>query len=317
MNEHEQRAVVTLVLMAAFADGRNDPRERAEVARVAESLSQDGAVNVAAIYQDVLLKRVSLEQAVSSLTTPEVKRLAHELCVGVCAADGAQGDEEKAFLASLSRALGFDAAATSNGSAFSTQVDALVTAPVAAVSSAEPATKAGRLSASEEDGLIQHYAVLNGALELLPDSLASMAIIPLQMRMVHRLGQSYGVELDRSSIMEFLGAAGIGLASQHIERIGVSLVGKLFGRGIAGRLLGSMARQSVSSGFSFATTYALGRLAARYYAAGRTLSAQILKETYDGLLAEAKGLEGQYLPAIQEKARSINVAQLVKEVRGV
>lgn len=236
--------------------------------------------------------------------------------MGVCAADGAQGDEEKAFLAALSRALGFDADATSSAHTFSTQADALATAPVAAASSAEPATKAGRLSTAEEDQLIQHYAVLNGALELLPDSLASMAIIPLQMRMVHRIGQSYGVALDRSSIMEFLGAAGIALAAQHIERIGVSLVGKLFGRGVVGGLLGSLARQSVSSGFSFATTYAVGRLAARYYAAGRTLSAAVLKGTYDGLLREAKGLEGRYLPAIQEKARTIDVTQLLNEVRG-
>lgn len=317
MNEHEQRAVLTLVLMAAFADGQNDPLERAEVSRVAQSLSQDGSINVASIYQDVLLKRTSLESAAATLTTPDVRRLAYELCVGACAADGAQREEEKAFLASLSRALGFDPAQASSAEAFSARADALVSAPVATASSAEPPRATGRLSAADEDRLIQHYAVLNGALELLPDSLASMAIIPLQMRMVHRIGQSYGVELDRSSIMEFLGAAGIGLASQHVERIGVSLVGKLFGRGIVGGLLGSLARQSVSSGFSFATTHALGRLAARYYAAGRTLSAQVLKDTYDGLLREAKGLEQGYLPAIQEKARTINVQQLLNEVRGV
>lgn len=316
MNEQEQRAIVSLVLMAAFADERNDPLERAEVARVAESLSKDSATNVASIYQDVLLKKVSLEQAAKTLSTPDVKRLAYELCVGVCAADGAQCGAERAFLASLSRALGFEAAAATNASAFSTQADALASAPVAAVSSAEPALTTGRLSAVEEAELIQHYAVLNGALELLPDALASMAIIPLQMRMVHRIGQSYGVALDRSSILEFLGAAGIALASQHVERIGVSLVGKLFGRGIVGGLVKSMARQSLSSGFSFATTYALGRLASRYYASGRTLSAQVLKDTYDGLLRDAKGLEGQYLPSIQERARTINVKQLLAEVRG-
>jgi hypothetical protein len=76
-----------------------------------------------------------------------------------------------------------------------------------------------------------------------------------------------------------------------------------------------VATQAVSSGFSFATTYALGRLAIRYYAGGRTFSTQVLKDTYASLLGEAKGLQGQHLPAIQEKARTVNVAQILQDVR--
>ena len=132
--------------------------------------------------------------------------------------------------------------------------------------------------------------------------------------MVYRIGQSYGIELDRSHIKEFVGTAGIGIASQFVEQIGVKLVGSVFGRGLLGGLLGGLAGQSVSSGFSFATTYALGRLAIRYYAGGRTLSAQRLKDTYQGLLSEAQGLQGHYVSAIQEKARTINVNELLRDV---
>ncbi len=45
--------------------------------------------------------------------------------------------------------------------------------------------------------MILNYAVVNGALELLPDTLASMAILPLRMKLVFRIGKSYGYELDR------------------------------------------------------------------------------------------------------------------------
>ncbi|MCK7498350.1 MAG: hypothetical protein MZW92_52755 [Comamonadaceae bacterium] len=55
--------------------------------------------------------------------------------------------------------------------------------------------------------MILNYAILNGALELLPDSLASMAIIPLQMKMVYRIGKSYGYELDRGHVKDFLATA--------------------------------------------------------------------------------------------------------------
>jgi uncharacterized protein (DUF697 family)/tellurite resistance protein len=312
MTEQEQKALMTLVLMAAFADGRNDDRERANVTRVAESLSGGDSINVAALYQDVLLKRVSLESAASALSSPETKRLAYELCVGVCDSDGAQGDAERAFLRSLQTALGFD---SGEAAAFTADAEALAVAPLAKPSTVEPARAASKMSSEEQERMIMNYAILNGALELLPDTLASMAIIPLQMKMVYRIGQSYGFDLDREHIKEFIATAGVGMASQYVEQIGVKLVGQMFGRGLLGGLFRTAAGQSVSSGFSFATTYALGRLAVRYYAGGRTLSKQVLHETYESLLGEAKTLQAQSWPAIQEKARTINVPRLLQEIR--
>ena len=47
--------------------------------------------------------------------------------------------------------------------------------------------------------MILNYSILNGALELLPQSMASMAIIPLQMKMVYRIGKEHGYELDRAT----------------------------------------------------------------------------------------------------------------------
>ena len=315
MTDAEQKAIMTLVLMAAFADDRNEPKERAEVNRVAESLAKDSALNVAAIYQDVLLKRATLDDAAARLTTAETKRLAYELCVGVCDADGAQGTAERAFLTRLQTALGVDSAAGASAGTFTATADALAAAPLTAVSSAEPQTGTGTMTGEERERLVLNYAILNGALELLPDTLASMAIIPLQMKMVYRIGRSYGFELDQAHVKEFLATAGVGLASQYVEQIGVKLVGRMLGRGLLGAVLRGAAGQSVSSGFSFATTYALGRLAIRYYGGGRNFSADVLQDTYDRLLQEAKGLQDQYWPAIQEKARTVDVSQLLNEVR--
>jgi uncharacterized protein (DUF697 family)/tellurite resistance protein len=313
LTELEQRAVMTLALMAAFADGQPDETERAEVARAATSLS-GGTLDVADLYQRVVQKTVALPEAAAALTRPQVKQLAYELCTGVCTADGVQNDAERTFLAELQRTLGLSGDAASSAARVAAQANAVAAAPLDRPSSSEPQTPVGQMSSDEQDRLILHYAILNGALELLPESVSTMAIVPLQMKMVYRIGQSYGVELDRSHIKEFLGTAGIGMASQFIEQIGTKLVGSVFGRGILGSLLGGLAEQSVSSGFSFATTYALGRLAVRYYASGRTLSAQMLKDTYESLLREARGLQGHYLSAIQEKARTINVSELLQDV---
>ncbi len=315
MTEQENKAIITLALMAAFADGDNSDVERDELKRIASALSRDTEINVASIYQDVILNRVSLDSAVAALATPEAKSLAFELCVSVCDADGAQSEAERAFLTNLRMKLALNASASSAASAFAANSAALTASPLSQSSPLEPTMLASTMSVAEQDKLVLNYAILNGALELLPETLASMAIIPLQMKMVYRIGKTYGFELDKGHIKDFLATAGVGMASQYVEQIGVKLLGRVFGGGLIGGLIGGIAKQTVSSGMSFATTYALGHLAKRYYAGGRTFSTAVLKDTYTQLLGEAKGMQGQYLPAIREKARTVNVAQILQEVR--
>ena len=314
MTQQENKAIITLALMAAFADGGNSDVERADVKRIADSLSKDGDINVAEIYQDVILNRVTLAAAVAALVTPAAKSLAFELCVSVCDADGAQGAAEREFLASLRAALRLDAVASAHANTFATNSAALAVAPLSFSSPLEPPMLASTMTTAEQDKVILNYAILNGALELLPETLASMAIIPLQMKMVYRIGKTYGFELDRGHIKDFLATAGVGMASQYVEQIGVKLIGGIFG-GLIGGLIGGGTKQALSSGMSFSTTYALGHLARRYYAGGRTFSTAVLKDTYAQLLGEAKGMQGQYLPAIRDKARTVNVAQILQEVR--
>ena len=110
--------------------------------------------------------------------------------------------------------------------------------------------------------------------------------------------------------------AGIGMASQYVEQIGVRMVGGLFGRGLLGGLLGAAAKQAVSSGFSFATTYALGKPGGPLLR-GRAdvLSAQVLKDTYRACSARPRRCRAATAGAIREKARTVNVAQILQEVR--
>jgi uncharacterized protein (DUF697 family)/tellurite resistance protein len=311
MTDQERQALLTLAVMAAMADDREDEAERAELQRIAGTLSLGAETSVSTIYEDVVQKRVTLDQATAALVTPEARMLAHELCVGVCHADGALSDAERTFLHALETRLGFDHEQSEAAKDLTAQAETLATAPLAATTAVEPPPRPGAMTPEEQDRVIVNYAILNGALELLPESLATMAIIPLQMKLVYRIGKSFGYELDRGHIKDLLATAGLGVTSQYVERIGRGLVGTLLGRG----LLGGLGRQAVSSGMAFASTYALGRLAQRYYSGGRVFSAEVLKDTYQGLLNEAKGLQGQYLPAIREKARTINVSEILQDVR--
>jgi len=76
---------------------------------VAAALAGDGSAHISALYQDVLLKRVSLGEAAAGLRAREAKLLAFEMAVCVCDADGAQSDAEQRFLGDLRAALGIDA----------------------------------------------------------------------------------------------------------------------------------------------------------------------------------------------------------------
>ena len=148
----------------------------------------------------------------------------------------------------------------------------------------------------------------------MPHTLATMAIIPLQMRMVYRIGQNYGYALDSGHIKDFLGTVGIGLTSQVFEGFTRRLVGGLT-RGIAGGFLGGLAGQAAGSAFAFATTYALGQVAKQYYASARTLTTAQLKEVFSSMLDEARSIQGRYSGDIAQKSRQVNVSELLPLVR--
>jgi uncharacterized protein (DUF697 family)/tellurite resistance protein len=311
MTASETQAILTVSLLAAFADGDKHERERAEIKRIAEGLSQADAVHLPTLYQDVLMKRVTLATAVPALASDESKQLAYEMAACVCDADGAQSAAERAFLVELSGALGLNAASAAQ---FSRQAEELAAVPLSS-DSTKPAVAPAVADPAELDAAILNAAILNGALELLPETLSTMAIIPLQMKLVYRIGKAHGYELDSGHVKDFLATAGVGLTSQYLEQAGRKLLGGLLGR-LGGGLLGGLGNQAVSSGMSFAATYALGHVAKRYYAGGRVLSAQVLKEAYARMTQEAQGLQGRYLPAIQERARTLDAGRVLAMVRG-
>jgi len=305
MDKTEQTAILTIALMAAFADGGKDDLERAEIRRVAESVA-GGDVNLTGIYQDVLLKRTSLASAAAALSDAGLRQLAYELAVGVCDADDQRNAAEQAFLVSLADALGLSEPQRAVAPA---AAEALALAPLD-----EGAPAPVGVDSQALERTILNHAILNGALELLPQSMASMAIIPLQMKMVYRIGQAYGYELDRGHIKDFLATLGVGLTGQYLEDIGRKIVGGIFGKA-AGSLVGALSRGATGAAFCFATTYALGHVAMRYYAGGRTMSTALLKDAYAQATRQASGLQAQYRGQIEQQARNVNVTDIVKMVR--
>jgi uncharacterized protein (DUF697 family)/tellurite resistance protein len=308
VNEIQQEAVLTICLMAAFADGSKGERERAEVRRITESLAPGAGINLPALMHDVLLERRSLQDAADALGTPGLRNLAYEMAVCVCDADGGANAAESAFMERLRTVLGLEAEPARE---FAETAAEVATAPLA---EGELLAAAGSADDASLDKMILNYSILNGALELLPQSMASMAVIPLQMKMVYRVGKAHGYELDRGHVKDLLTTLGVGLTGQYIEQIGRKLLGGLLGKA-AGGLAGSLGKVVTGAAFSFATTYALGQVARRYYGGGRQIDSDALKQTFAAMLEEGKGLQSRYAGDIEQRARSIDVKQLANLVR--
>ena len=327
MNNPQTKSILTVALMAAFADGLKDERERDTVRQLADALGAEASIDLPAWYRDVLLSKPDLAEVVKPLDTPGLRQYAYEMAVGVVNADGAQNSAEAAFLGRLARLLDLPEAASSSMAQQASAVAAAADEPIppadTVAANAAPAAAAAasgtllgkaNVADAEMDKTILKASITNAALELLPESIASMAIIPLQMRLVYRIGKAYGYEMDSSHARDFIATLGVGLTSQYVEQFGRKLLGGLLG-GLGGGIGRSVGRQAASSGLTFATTYAMGRVAQRYYAGGRTLDSAALKETFTALLAEARGMAPKYQAQIEQAAKTIDTRNLVSLVR--
>jgi uncharacterized protein (DUF697 family) len=324
MDNQQTKSILTVALMAAFADGLKDERERESIRKLLEALGAEASIDLPAWYRDVLLSRPDLAEVVQPLDTQGLRQYAYEMAVGVVNSDGSQNAAEAAFLAQLAAALQLpttatesvaqqgsamaDAAVESNGPAAPAGVTTAAAAPAGTV------LGKANVSDAEMDKTIMSASITNAALELLPESIASMAIIPLQLRLVYRIGKAYGYQMDSSNAKDFIATLGVGLTSQYVEQLGRKLLGGLLG-GLGGGLGRSLGRQAASSGLTFATTYAIGRVAQRYYAGGRTLDSAALKETFTSLLAEARGMAPKYQAQIEQAAQTIDTRSLVSLVK--
>ena len=300
INEQDREPIVTIAFLAANADGRSSPEEQDQLRAV---LGRLGMADLDTVAERVAAGHVRLADVAAKLSGPEARRLAYETALAVVHADGPANKKEMRFLEALGGALGLtpaDLASLGQGAT------ALSGAAVI-VSSGKPA------SDSELDQQILRQAMITAAVELLPDRLANVVIIPLQLRLVYQIGQHYGQQLNADQIKDMLGALGIGAAAQAVEGVVRKLV-----RGVAGGLLGGViggaGGLAAGAAVSFASTYALGHAAKQYYAQGRRLSTADLRALFGRFQEEAKTIFPKMQDEIQTQAKSLNLKSLLRDM---
>jgi uncharacterized protein (DUF697 family)/tellurite resistance protein len=289
MNERDQTPIVTIAFLAALSDGRTTPEEDRELRA---TLGKLGIADVDAVAHRGASDPATLKQVAVRLSGDEARRKAYETALVVCHADGSLNDQETDFLNKLRTALELDPTTT-----------AAIEKSAAGLAAATPVPKvevaSGRPPSDETlDRQILQQSIITGAVELLPDKLATVVILPLQLRMVYQIGQHYGQRLDAGSVKDLAATLGLGAAAQAVEGV----VRKLFGG-----LVGGAAGVAVT----FATTYALGHVAKTYYAQGRRLAPTDLKRLFAQFQEDAKTIFPKVKDEIATQAKTLNLKSLL------
>lgn len=308
VTELDRETIANLCMLAAFADGHLSAEERARISGIMKDLGNGGPQGPAAGETDLAV-------LAARLSGSEARRLGFELAVSVCHADGVVTAGEEAFLQRLWPALGLDRAEAER---IERQAGALALVAVPDPGAGGRKEEPPRNEAEIEQTILR-YAMLAGAAEFLPQALATMAVLPIQMRLVNTLARAHGYEaLDAEHFKELLATVGIGITSQVVDGIARRLVGgvaRSIGGGLLGGLFGGAASAAASTALSFGTTYAIGHVARTYYARGRRLDRAELQALYGRLLEDGKTLYPRMETEVKALANKLNLDDLLTSLR--
>lgn len=291
MTPSEAEAIIAIATLAALADGNHDAQEQATIAAVATQLGLSTDV-----MQRARSGQIGVAELAGRLTSPESKQTAYDAALSVCNGDGDPNDAERAFLSTLAVTLGITGPNAAN--------------PLAGI----PVVAAGPAAPGDLDNHILDQAILTAAMELLPDRLANMAILPLQLRMVYGIGQKHGQKLDARQVADLAATFGIGAVAQVFEKVVRRALGGIAG-GLLGGLIGGAGGVAAGAAVTFASTYALGHAAEQYYAQNRSLSVTDMKALFTRFQTEAKDIYPRVQSRIQDKARGTSLSSVMSGLR--
>lgn len=307
MTESEKEQIALACLAAAFADSRLDANERARIRRLIGDL---GGLEGKDLFQTVLDRPVTPEQLAAVITTPQSRRTAFQMAAVVVEADGLPNEAEEAYLERLRVALGLSEAA-----ARGIRMEAEQYRDPGLPPTAPPA------AGEDVDRTILQSAILTAAAELLPQTAASMVVLPLQLRLVYDIGRRHGVTVARDQARELLAAFGVGATGQVVESLARRVLGGLArragGGGMLGGLLGGVTGAATGSVVTFATTYALGHATETYYQKDRTLSQTDLRALLERFQEDARTLYPKVEAEIRDQASRLDTQTLLQKVRGL
>jgi uncharacterized protein (DUF697 family)/uncharacterized tellurite resistance protein B-like protein len=270
ITEREALASLRLLVAVARADGTIHPDERRSLSAAIESLMLPEALRSPTLLDEP----VDLDAEVGELASEEARRQAFRSAFFMAYADGACSAEESALLERLASALGVPAdERAALGRTFSGRARAIV----------PTADRTKRIDdsvkrSSEVHALALRYGAVSAALGAFPvPGLAiatDLAVVALQLKMIHDVAGLWGHPMDREGAKSILLAVGLGTGA----RLAISNLAKIIPGW--GSVLGATT--------SFVSTYTLAKVIDAMFGSGEDASPDVLRARFVATEAEAR-----------------------------
>lgn len=279
INVNEAKACLRALVAVAKADGRITDDELAAL------VSTLGTLPGSSDLAPYLAEKVDFDQLLAEITSPQAREQLWQSAYGMVHADGKATSEEQKLLDRMRTTFKLDDANVSTTQrVFEEAKDTLLPSNIDPIN--DPARRQ-----KEIDQDVLKYSVLSAVLGAFPVpgvALATdLAIIALQVKLVRDIGQYWGHKVDKEAAKTLLGGLGLGTGA----RIAVSNLAKLVP--VWGSAFGATT--------AFATTWALGKIANRYFEGGQKANLADLKKELKVMEKEGKDAYAQQKDAIERK----------------
>lgn len=286
LTEKEALASLRVLVCVAKADGEPTPEKRMGLENALTGLEMPANVT----WMSVLDEKIDLDAQLRVLTTPELRESVYQSALGMVHLAGVSTPAEQKVLehirttfqiseekASLARQI-FDGAR-----------DTVLPSSIQPVNDAV-------LRATEVKADVIKYSVLSGVLGAVAIPgvaiATDLAVVGVQVKLVRDIGQRWGHQVDKQAAASLLGGLGLGTGA----RIAVSNIAKLVPGW--GSVVGATA--------SFASTWALGQIADKYFENG--MKADMAWADFKTAQAEGRRAHDTHKDLVESKRKANEMA---------
>ena len=277
----EGTACVRALVAIAKADGKITSDERTTLEGALGMLPEGS--NLAKFLEE----RTDFDQLLGEVKSPAAREQLWQSAYSLTHADGTASPEEQQLLDKMRTAFQIDEAKVSATKRLLDEAkDTLLPSNIQAITDPVKRQK-------EIDQDVLKYSVLSAVLGAFPVPgvaiATDLAIVALQVKLVRDIGQYWGHTVDRQAAKTLLAGLGLGTGA----RIAVSNLAKLVP--VWGSAFGATS--------AFATTWALGKIANRYFESGKNADLGSLKKELKTMEKEGKEAYAKQKDTIESKRK--------------
>ncbi|HYF48779.1 MAG TPA: TerB family tellurite resistance protein [Planctomycetota bacterium] len=283
ISEKEAVASLRVLVLVAKADGKLAKEERDSLESSLQNISLPKGVTL----QNLLDEETNLDFQLKQLTGSEAQEACYTSAYAMAYADGECSPEEQKMLDHIKNTYKLsDEKTTILGRLFSEAKDTMLPSNIKFV--ADPTKRAAEV---KEDTL--KYSILSAVLGAFPVPglaiVTDLAVIGVQVKLIRDIGQYYGHQIDKAAAKSLLLGVGVGAGA----RIAVNNLAKFI------PVFGS----AVGATTSFASTWAVGKMAVAYFENGCKADMNVLKKAFTEGQKEGKAAYNENKGVIEAKAK--------------